>query len=71
MYTPGCCSGGPVGLSGFGQDETGSEVATEAGATTAALGPMARSNHEFSWMALFGVSVLAGLTINYLVKRRG
>jgi hypothetical protein len=71
MYTPGCCSGGPVGLSGFGQDETGSEVATEAGATTAALGPMARQNHEFPWAKLFGVSVLAGLTINYLVKRRG
>jgi len=69
MYTP-CCSSGPAALSRFGQDETGSEVATEAGATTAAVGPMVR-DHGFPWAKLFGVSVLAGLTINYLVKRKG
>jgi hypothetical protein len=67
MYQSACCNGPTT----FGQDETGSEIATEVGATTAALGPMARSNHRFPWMALFGVSVLAGLTINYLVKRKG
>jgi len=28
-------------------------------------------DHGFPWAKLFGVSVLAGLTINYLVKRKG
>jgi len=66
VYTS-CCSSGPAT---FGQDETGSAIATEAGAMTA-LGPMARQNHELPWAKLFGVSVLAGLTINWLVKRKG
>jgi hypothetical protein len=69
MYRFGnCCSTGPAT---FGQDETGSEVAVEQGAATA-LGPMApRRDHELPWAKLFGVSVLAGLTINYLTRRRG
>jgi hypothetical protein len=62
----GCCSSGPAT---FGQDETGSEVAAEQGAMTA-LGPAAR-DHDVPWAKLFGVSVLAGLTINYLTRRKG
>jgi hypothetical protein len=61
-----CCSSGPAT---FGQDETGSAVATEQGAMTA-LAPAARRD-GFPWPMLFGVSVLAGLTINYLTRRRG
>jgi len=35
-----------------------------------ALGPAAR-DHDVPWAKLFGVSVLAGLTINYLTRRKG
>ena len=65
MYRLGCCSSGPAAGS-FGQEP----VAVEQGAMTA-LGPMApRENHELPWAKLFTVSVLAGLTINWLTKKR-
>ena len=66
MYRMGCCSTGPAAGS-FGQEES---LAAEQGAMTA-LGPMApRENHELPWAKLFTVSVLAGLTINWLTKKR-
>jgi len=70
MYS-GCCSSGPAT---FGQDESGSEfvvdVASEQGAMTA-FGPAADRHHELPWAKLFGVSVLAGLTIHWLTRRKG
>ena len=65
MYRMGCCSTGPAAGS-FGQDE----LAAEQGGMTA-FGPAApRQDHELPWAKLFTVSVLAGLTINWLTKHK-
>ena len=65
MYRMGCCRTGPAG---FGQ----SEVAAEQGGMTTlespAVGPPGMTSPDFPWGKLFGVSVLAGLTISWLTK---
>ena len=68
MYRLGCCSSGPAT---FGQDETASDLSAEQGGMTA-MGPAAVPHHggEVPWAKLFGVSVLAGLTIHYLTQRK-
>ena len=60
MYRTGGCRTGPAGV---GQAEQGEMTTLEPPATAPGL-----ASPDFPWGKLFGVSVLAGLTISWLTK---